>query len=46
MRNPAIILPSASRFKGLITEGLFSLIGGRVIKRGCPMDTKYTTRRL
>lgn len=34
------MLPRARRFKGLITEGLFSLIGERGENRGWPMDTK------
>lgn len=46
MIRPAIILPHASRLMGLITVGLFSLIGERDANRGCPMETKYTTRRL
>lgn len=46
MRRPAIMLPHASRLMGLITAGLFSLIGERALNRGCPMDTKNTTRRL
>lgn len=44
--NPARILPQASRLMGLITEGLFSLIGEREANRGWPIDTKKTTRRL
>lgn len=43
---PAIILPHASRLIGLITDGLFSLIGGSGLNRGCPIETKNTTRRL
>lgn len=38
--KPAMILPHASRLMGLITAGLFSLIGERELKRGCPIDTK------
>lgn len=34
IRRPAIILPQASRLIGLITAGLFSLIGERAVKRG------------
>lgn len=34
MIKPATILPITSRFKGLITAGLFSLIGERELKRG------------
>lgn len=44
--SPAIMLPQASRLMGLITEGLFSLIGAVAVKRGCPIETKKTTRRL
>lgn len=44
--RPAIMLPHASRLRGFVTEGLFSLIGERALNRGCPMDTKNTTRRL
>lgn len=46
MRRPAMILPQASRLIGLITAGLFSLIGEWGLKRGWPMETKKTTRRL
>lgn len=46
IRSPAIMLPHASRLIGLITAGLFSLIGERELNRGCPIDTKNTTRRL
>lgn len=34
MRRPAIMLPQASRLMGLITAGLFSLIGESAGKRG------------
>ena len=44
--RPAMMLPQASRLIGLITAGLFSLIGERELNRGCPMETKKTTRRL
>lgn len=44
--RPAITLPQASRLIGLITVGLFSLIGERGLNRGRPIDTKKTTRRL
>lgn len=44
--SPAMMLPQASRLIGLITAGLFSLMGESVLNRGCPMDTKNTTRRL
>lgn len=46
MRRPATMLPQARRLIGLITAGLFSLIGDKGLNRGCPMDTKKTTRRL
>lgn len=46
MIRPAIMLPHARRLIGLITAGLFSLIGGSEGNRGWPIDTKYTTRRL
>lgn len=46
IRSPAITLPQASRLMGLITAGLFSLMGESGRKRGWPMDTKNTTRRL
>jgi len=46
IKRPAIMLPHASRLMGLITAGLFSLIGERALNRGCPIDTKNTTRRL
>lgn len=44
--NPATILPQASRLMGLITEGLFSLMGDKGRNRGEPIVTKYTTRKL
>lgn len=34
IRRPATMLPHASRFKGLITAGLFSLIGEIALNRG------------
>lgn len=46
IRRPAIMLPQASRLMGLITVGLFSLMGERALNRGWPMATKKTTRRL
>lgn len=46
IKRPAIMLPHANRLIGLITDGLFSLIGERGLMRGWPMDTKKTTRRL
>lgn len=45
-RKPPKMLPQARRFKGLITAGLFSLIGERGRNRGVPIVTKYTTRKL
>lgn len=44
--RPAIMLPQANRLMGLITAGLFSLIGESGLNRGWPMDTKKTTRKL
>lgn len=38
--RPAMMLPQASRLMGLITAGLFSLIGERELNRGWPMETK------
>lgn len=46
MMNPAMMLPQASRLIGLITSGLFSLIGDAGRNRGDPMVTKNTTRKL
>lgn len=46
IRSPAKMLPQASRLMGLITAGLFSLIGEIELNRGCPIETKNTTRRL
>lgn len=43
---PAMMLPQASRLIGLITSGLFSLIGASGRKRGDPIATKYTKRKL
>ena len=40
IKRPATMLPQARRLIGFITAGLFSLMGGRGIKRGCPIDTK------
>ena len=34
IRRPAMMLPQASRLIGLITVGLFSLIGERELNRG------------
>ena len=44
--RPAMMLPQASRLMGLITAGLFSLIGDSELNRGCPIETKKITRRL
>lgn len=44
--SPAMMLPQARRLIGLITVGLFSLIGGRGLNRGWPIDTKKITRML
>lgn len=44
--KPAMMLPHASRFKGFITAGLFSLIGERELNRGKLRRLKNTTRRL
>jgi len=44
--RPARMLPQASRLMGFITVRRFSLMGDKVLKRGCPMVTKKTTRRL
>lgn len=44
--SPAMMLPHASRLSGLITAGLFSLIGESGLNRGWPMGTKKTTRKL
>lgn len=46
IKRPATMLPTARRFKGLITAGLFSLMGERGLNRGCPIETKKMTRRL
>lgn len=46
MMDPAIMLPQASRLIGLITSGLFSLIGDKDRNRGDPIVTKNTTRKL
>lgn len=44
--RPAVMLPHASRLIGLITAGLFSLIGERGRNRGPPIVTKKITRKL
>ena len=46
INKPAMMLPQASRLMGLITAGLFSLIGDSELNRGCPIETKKITRRL
>lgn len=46
IRRPAITLPQARRLIGLITVGLFSLMGESGLKRGWPIETKKITRRL
>lgn len=46
IKSPAIMLPQASRLRGLITAGLFSLIGESELNRGWPIVTKKITRRL
>ena len=46
MINPAMMLPQASRLIGLMTDGLFSLIGDSGRNRGVPIETKKTTRKL
>lgn len=46
INRPAMILPQAKRLIGLITAGLFSLMGDKGLNRGWPIDTKNTTRRL
>ena len=46
IRKPATMLPQASRLMGLITAVLFSLMGEHVLKRGWPIETKNTIRRL
>lgn len=46
IRRPAIMLPQANRLMGLITVGLFSLMGESGLKRGWPIETKKITRRL
>jgi len=39
MISPAKMLPQASRLRGLITAGSFSLMGEREVKRGWPIET-------
>lgn len=46
IRRPAMMLPQASRLMGLITAGLFSLIGESALNRGWPITTKKTIRML
>ena len=38
-RRPATMLPHASRLRGLMTWGLFSLMGEKEFTRGLPMTT-------
>lgn len=40
IRSPARMLPQARRLIGLITAGLFSLMGESALNRGNPIDTK------
>lgn len=44
--KPPKMLPHAKRLRGLITAGLFSLIGENGKKRGVPIVTKKMIRRL
>lgn len=46
IRSPATMLPQARRLMGEMTAGSFSLIGDNGLKRGWPIETKKTTRRL
>ena len=46
IKRPAMMLPQASRLMGLITAGLFSLIGESALNRGWPITTKKTIRML
>lgn len=46
IRRPATMLPQASRLMGAMTARLFSLMGESAANRGCPIDTKKTTRKL
>jgi len=46
IKRPATMLPRAKRLMGLITIGLFSLMGEKALNRGRPIETKNTTRRL
>lgn len=46
INSPAMMLPHANRLMGLMTAGLFSLMGERELNRGYPMETKKMTRRL
>lgn len=46
INRPAMMLPHTNRLIGLMTAELFSLIGDSGLNRGCPIDTKKTTRRL
>lgn len=40
IKRPATMLPQANRLRGLMTAGLFSLIGERGANRGVPIETK------
>ena len=40
INRPATMLPRASRFKGLVSAGSFSLIGEKELNRGWPRETK------
>lgn len=44
MRNPAVMLPSASRVIGEVIAGLFSFIGVRGGIRGKPVCTSTVIR--
>lgn len=46
IKRPAMMLPQANRLIGLITAGLFSLIGESALNRGWPITTKKTIRIL
>lgn len=46
MISPPIMLAHASRLMGLMEAGQFSLMGERVLNRGCPRVTWKTSRRL
>lgn len=46
IKKPARMLPQARRLIGLITAGLFSLIGDKELNRGRPIETRKIIRRL